>query len=114
MIKHYTFNYNIYEAEATFKVDTEKFTAEIANETLTFFTWDYDKEADPIDEVMKKYAMEAIRIATFNNYNEYGVKSEFNQLEGYCKVDGSMGVELMSVEGYDFDDDALSMEVVSA
>jgi len=112
MIKNYTFNYNIYDAEATFKVDTERFTAEMAQQTLDFFSWDYDEEADPIDEVMKKYAMEAIRIATFNNYNVNGVISEFNNNEGYCKVDGRMGIELLSVEGYEFDDDALSMEVV--
>jgi hypothetical protein len=56
MIKHYTFDYNIYDAQATFKVDTEKFTPEMAQSTLDFFTWDndYDEEEDPVDEVMKK------------------------------------------------------------
>jgi Protein of unknown function (DUF2528) len=113
MIRHYTFNYNIYDAEAKFKVDTEKFTAEIANQTLHFFTWDYNEDEYPIDEVLKKYAMEAIKIATFNNYNVTGVISAFNSNEGYCKVDGSMGIELISVEGYEFDDDELSMEVAT-
>jgi len=112
-IKHYTFNYNIYEAEACFKVDTEKFTEEMAKATLNFFTWDYDKEADPIDEVMKKYALEAIRVATFNDYNLHGVKDEFMSKEGFCKVDGSMGIELNKVQGYEFDVEELSMEVVS-
>jgi hypothetical protein len=113
MIKNYTFNYNIYEAEACFKVDTEKFDVEMANATLEFFTWDYDKDADPIDEVMKKYALEAIRIATFNNYNLNGVIDEFMNNEGYASVDGSMGISLNVVSGYEFDEDALSMEVVS-
>jgi hypothetical protein len=115
MIKHYTFDYNIYDAQATFKVDTEKFTPEMAQATLNFFTWDndYDEEEDPIDEVLKKYAMEVIRIATLNKCNVNGVKSEFNTMEGYCKVDGSMGIELMTVTGYEFDDNYLSMEVVS-
>jgi hypothetical protein len=69
MIKHYTFDYNIYDAQATFKVDTEKFTPEMAQSTLDFFTWDndYDEEEDPVDEVMKKaermYSEEDLRKA---------------------------------------------------
>ena len=113
MIKHYTFNYNTYEAEACFKVDTEKFTEKHAKATLEFFLWDYNKEADPIDEVMKKYAMKAIKIATFNGYNVFGVKEEFNNLEGFCKVDGSSGIELNVVSEYEFDEDSLDMTLVS-
>ena len=75
--------------------------------------WDYDKDADPIDEVMKKYAMKAIKIATFNGYNVFGVKEEFNDLEGFCKVDGSSGIELNFVSEYEFDEDALYMTVGS-
>jgi len=103
----------MYEAEACFKVDTDKFTKEHAKATLEFFTWNYDKQADPIDEVMKKYAMEAIRIATFNNYKVYGVKEAFNNNEGFYKVDGSCGIELNVVSGYEFNEDALDMTVVA-
>jgi hypothetical protein len=103
----------MHEAEACFKVDTNKFTNEHAQATLDFFIWDYDKQADPIDEVMKKYAMEAIRIATFNNYNVYGVKREFENNEGFCKVDGSCGIELNVISGYEFNEDALDMTVVA-
>jgi hypothetical protein len=115
MIKHYTFDYNIWDAQATFKVDTEKFTPEMAQSTLDFFTWDndYDEEEDPVDEVMKKYALEVIKVATFNQTNVFGVISEFKNKEGFCKLDGSMGIELMTVTRYVFDDDSLSMEVVS-
>lgn len=100
------------EAEACFKVDTDKFTNEHAQATLDFFTWNYDKEADPIDEVMKKYAMEAIKIATFNDYNLLGVKRAFNDNEGFCKVDGSCGIELNIIHRYEFNEDALDMTVV--
>ncbi len=113
MIKHYTFNYNFYEAEACFKVDTDKFTDEHAKATLEFFSWDYDKEANPIDEVMKKYAMQAIKIATFNGYNVFGVKEEFNDLEGFYKIDGSSGIELTVISEYEFDEDSLDMTVVT-
>jgi Protein of unknown function (DUF2528) len=111
MIKNYEFKYNIYEAEVSFTVDTNVFTKEHANATLEFFTWDYDKDADPIDEVMKKYAMEAIKIATFNGYNEYGVKREFEGYEGYCRVDGSMGITLTHIFEYEFNEGNLVMKV---
>jgi hypothetical protein len=114
MIRHYTFNYNAYEAEACFKVDTEKFKAEDAKLLLEFFNCDYDKEADPIDELMKKYAIKAIRIATGENYDEEGVKSWFAEQEGFLAIDGSQGVELNLVSAYEFDEDALDMEVVTA
>jgi hypothetical protein len=111
MIKQYKFEYNGYDAQVCFKVDTEKFTEEHANATLGFFLWDYDEDANPIDEVMKKYAMKAIKIATFEGYNIFGVKKEFNDLEGFCKVDGSSGIELISVSEYEFDDSFLECEI---
>lgn len=82
MIRHYTFNYNTYDAEACFKVDTEKFKAEDAKLLLEFFTWDYDKEADPIDELMKKYAIKAIWIATAEEKKEL----EQRELEQYKRL----------------------------
>ena len=57
--------------------------------------------------------MKAIKIATFNGYNVFGVKEEFNDLEGFCKVDGSSGIELNFVSEYEFDEDALYMTVGS-
>lgn len=110
-IKNYTFKYNLYEAEVSFKVDTEKFTEEMAKATLEFFTWDYDKSADPIDEVMKKYAITAIEIASSEDYNAYGIIHEFDDKEGFCRIDGSQGITLTWSEKYEFDEENLSMEV---
>lgn len=111
MIKIYDFNYDMYEAGAKFEVDTDKFSPELAKETLDFFTWDYDQEANPIDEVMKKYAMSVIRISTFENYNTYGVIEEFKKKEGFCSIDGSMGIKLIDVTPYEFDWDQLQVEI---
>lgn len=113
MIKKYDFNYDCYGAMVSFSVDTTKFTAEMAKATLEFFTWDYDREVDPVDEVMKKYALLAIRIATCENYNTYGVMCEFNNREGYGPVDGSIGIILISVTGYEFDEDNLYLEILT-
>lgn len=109
----YTFNYNIYEAEACFKVDTEIFDKEMALATLNFFSWDWDKEADEIDEVLKKYAIKAIEYATFNNHNVFGVKRDFAEGEGFASVDGTKGIELMNVTGYEFDEDYFDITKVS-
>ncbi|MBL7971547.1 MAG: hypothetical protein JNL03_08500, partial [Prolixibacteraceae bacterium] len=70
-----------------------------------------DKEADPIDEVMKKYAIEAIRVATFNGYNELGVIDEFERKEGFSALRSEYGIELISVSEYQFDEEKLTVEI---
>jgi len=108
--KTYEFNYGFNDAEVVFKIDADKFR-DTAQQTLGFFSWDYDKDADPVDEAAKKYAMASIRSATFSNYNEYGVKKDFEEMEGFAPVDGSYGIELIRVSGYEFDEDDLEMEI---
>lgn len=110
-IKTFKFNYDYHEAEAVFKVDTDVFTNEHAKETLEFFIWDYDENNDPITEVLKKYAMEAIIVATKYSFNVRGVISDFKDKEGFANVDGSLGLTLVSVDGYEFDDDKLDYTV---
>lgn len=110
-IKTFKFNYDYHEAEAVFKVDIDVFTNEHAKETLEFFTWDYDENNDPITEVLKKYAMEAIIVATKYSFNVRGVISHFKDKEGFANVDGSLGLTLVSVDGYEFDDDKLDYTV---
>lgn len=110
-IKTFKFNYDSYEAEAVFVVDTDVFTSEHAKATLEFFTWDYEKSNDPIIEVIKKYAMEAIQVATRYSFSVRGVISDFNDKEGFAKIDGSLGLTLLSIEGYEFDEDKLDYTV---
>ena len=55
-MKKYNFTYD-YNAECEFHIDLEKFTKEKAQATLDFFSWDYNEDADPIEEVLKKYAI---------------------------------------------------------
>ncbi len=111
MIKTYSFNYNDYKASAKFEVNTEIFTEVEAQETLDFFTWDYDKDENPIDAIMKKYAIKVIEEATFHNYSTYGVISAFNDKEGFFKLDGSEGIKLTYVEEFEFDEEDLEMEI---
>lgn len=110
-IKKFKFDYDSGEASAAFSVDTDIFTEEMAKGTLEFFLWDYDELNDPIEEVMYKYAMEAIETASKYSYNTYGVKKDFENKEGFCKVDGSLGITLLSVSGYKFEDRKLELEM---
>lgn len=111
MKKTYDFNYDFHEATAKFEVDTEIFTDDMAKATLEFFCWDYDEEADPVDEVLKKYTIEAIREATDNNHNTYGVIQDFKRKEGFAPVDGSTGIKLLDVRLYEFDESKLTVEI---
>ncbi len=114
MIKQYNYDYNSGEAEVTFKVDTDVLTEENAKLMLEFFTWEYDKEANPVDELLKKYAIAAIEVATAENYNENGVKDWFEESEGYLPLDGSQGIELTYVSEYNFEEDWLSITITDA
>lgn len=106
----YDFNYNFHEAYATFEVDNEKLTEENAKMMLEFFTWNYDEDGNPIEELMKKYGMKAIEVASAERYNTYGVKEWFEDTEGFLALDGSQGIELTNVCMYEFDEDLLSLE----
>ena len=102
--KIYKCDYDGKEAYAEFRVDFDKLTNEDAKTLLDFFSWDYDSENNTIDELINMYAMIAIRVATANNYNEFGVKNWFEDNEGYLRIDGSYGVELIKIEPYEFDE----------
>ena len=104
MIKTLEYDYSRHEASCTLQLDTEKFMKEDAQVLLDFFSWDYpyDTDANPVDEYMKKVAMECIKVATFNNYNEKGVISEFEEMEGWPRIDGTNGITLLDVSTYEF------------
>jgi hypothetical protein len=109
MIKNYKFVYGTYEAEVVFLVDTERFTTEMAESNLKFFDWYYDADEDLIDEIIKKYAMKAIVASSIGGYmnNVYSIQQEFDNCEGFCKVDGSVGITLTSICAYEFNEDYL-------
>lgn len=106
----YTFDYDMHRASATFLVDRDRFDTEHALATLNFFSWDYDQQADPVDEVLKKYALECMRLATENGHNHIGVTASMANREGFFPVDGSSGITLTHVEGFEFDPDDLQVD----
>lgn len=109
--KHVSFNYDWHKAEVVFEVDLEKFTPELALMTLKFFSWDYDDEADPVYEVLKKYALEVLIYLSERGFHSVdSVRKEFNP-EGFGKIDGSIGILLLDYEEFNFDAEDLEMEV---
>lgn len=105
----YEYTYGIMEASASFLVDTDVFKPESAKVLLEFFSWDYDKEADPIEEILKKYAIRAIMVSSYENYSIEGVKYWFREQEGYLPIDGSQGVLLTNLMDYEFDEDDFTL-----
>ncbi len=105
MIKVYDYAHWCTNSSAQFEVDTEKFTPKMAQDNLDFFAWFYDRTADPVDEIMKKYAGEAILVATNGNWNTNGVIDEFSNKEGFYPLDGSHGIKLKRVEAIELDTD---------
>jgi len=109
--KRYLFNYDFHKAEVFFEVDLEVFTPEMANETLTFFSWDYDHKADPIDEVMKKYAMRVLQFLAEGGFHDVdSVKKKFNK-EGFGPIDGTIGIRILDYSEFEFDENDLEIEV---
>lgn len=109
-MKKYEFNYDFNKAECGFEV-TEKYTEEMALATLEFFSWDYDNDGNPVDEAVKKIALQCIKEATAENWNEVGVISAFENMEGFPLIDGSRGIKLTHVSGLEFEDEELEMEI---
>jgi hypothetical protein len=107
--KLFEFTYDYGKAELSFEVDLEKFTPEMAYETLTFFSWDYDHEGDPVEEVMKKYALEALRVSSDNTWVR-SIIANWSQ-EGFGPIDGTIGVTLKEFNAFKYDEDDLEMEV---
>lgn len=110
MVKTYEYEYDTWDASVTLEVDLEKFDKTMALLTLNFFSWNWDREADPIDEVMKKYAMECLRIASHEELNIQGVIIQMNHVEGFGPVDGSIGIKLVEVSGVELDIDKLTLK----
>lgn len=104
--KIYKFDYDY--ASLEFEIDLEKFTPELAKETLEFFLWDYDREADPIDEVLKKYALRAFLIGMGKSCK--GCINRWDE-EGFAPIDGSHGIRLIEYTDFEFMENSLTMEV---
>lgn len=110
------FDYDMHAATIVFIVDREKFTEEMAKETLEFFVWDepYDKEGDLVLEFLKKAALKAFPIACYHNWNAYGISEWFAAAEGWPAFIKENGLEIVSITNFEFLEDDLRHEILEA
>lgn len=111
MKKIYHFNYDDYKSSVAIAVDTERFTKEMAQITLDFYTWTYDRGADPIDEVVKKYALESIWAGMHYDYNLANVRKYISeQAEGFARLGEETGIDIIAFKPFELDDYDLQLE----
>ena len=99
------YTYGFLEGDVELSLDREVFTEEMAQEILNFHE-DFGAFRDNEDDVInacKKIAYTAFYISSTKNLYTNGVKREFESLEGFPPLDGSVGITLNYVEGYEFD-----------
>lgn len=111
MIRKYKIEDSNTYLECSINIDPSILSEADAKLLLEFFSWSWDRDANIYDELAKKYAMSAFNFATQNRHNTIGVRQDFDAAEGYPKMDGSLGIELIDVEGYEFDDSEFNVTV---
>jgi len=99
MIKRYYFDYDD-NYELVLEVDTLKFKKEHAVELLDFFSWGYDKDANPIDEYLKKIALECYSESS----SDFSIDYIFKNKEGFPPLDGSTGIKFIKMESIEVEE----------
>lgn len=109
MKKLYKFEYD-YWWDVEFEVDLDIYTKEIALETLDFFCWKYNKDNNPVDEALKKIAIECLALSV-RGLSVYEMMYEFRYLEGFPDIDGKDGIKLRYIDNFKFSEDELTLEI---
>lgn len=60
-------------------------------------------DGDYTKTFLQQLAREICMIEVEFNYNLVGVTGEFNNREGWCKMDGSMGIKIVNVDDFEFE-----------
>lgn len=110
MIKTYKFQYD-YWCDIIFEVDTDKYTEELALATLEFFYWTWNNQNDPIIEVLKKISIQCLSLS-LDGYSVLGIIDEFDNKEGFPKLDGSNGLTLVRIDDFELNENNLSLEII--
>lgn len=98
------------------KKDKSFFTLkECIKEMVEFWTdWESDveeNEGDYTKTFLQSLAIECYRIIVSNNYNTFGVISEFDDKEGWCKMDGSFGIKIIDCDDVNFSNSSFEVKV---
>lgn len=98
------------------EVDDEKFTPEILNEWNTFWSGAEERAAHKSGSALVPLLEMAYLNALSDSvaYNSAKFRLVNGQNEGYPRFDGSVGLSVVSIEDYEFDEFEVSYEEVSA
>lgn len=102
------YTYGFLDGRVELSLNRELFTEDLAKSVLEFHGNDlaFNESEDVVLNACKKIAYHAFWVASTQNYNTHGVKTEFEDsalCEGYPCLDGSVGITLEYVEGFEFD-----------
>lgn len=111
MLLQYKYTLDCFCSDVIFLVNTSIFTEELAKTTLDYFDYYYDEDDNLIDQVLPKYATSCLKMATFSNLTLEQLISEFSLVEGFAEIDGSRGIELISIDKFVFDENDFSVDV---
>lgn len=82
-----------------------KSTLEAIKQMVEFWTdWEQlleDNSGDYTKAFLQQLARQAFLICAGNNYNTFGVVEEFKDMEGWCVMDGSCGITIVSTDDYE-------------
>lgn len=101
-MKKYKYTYNNEDAEVVFLVDESIFKKEDAQLLLDFFSWEYDSFNNPIDELLLKYSIEILKLSI--DLSKPQIINEFDNREGFLKINGENGVKLFDLKPIEVDD----------
>ena len=82
----------------------------MAKEFLEFYSWDYDKEGNIRVEALKKIASKCFYLS--QQWNVRGIINAIvDMFEAYIPLDGSKGVQLISIDNFSFDDEEFTVTI---
>ena len=102
------YTYGFLDGRVEMSLNRELFTEDLAKSVLEFHNNNgaFNDSEDIVLNACKKIAYHAFWVASTQNYNTQGVKWQFEDsdlCEGYPCLDGSVGITLEYVEGFEFD-----------
>ena len=111
------YTYGFLDGRVELTLNRELFTEDLAKSVLEAHleSETFNKSEDVVLNACKKIAYHAFWVASTQNYNTHGVKTKFEDstlCEGYPCLDGSAGITLEYVEGFEFDPFDFNLEEV--
>lgn len=105
------------EIDEDFVIENQPYTTKDIIIDMVEFWSNYEyrlelNDGDYIKTFLQNLAREILYIITEYNYNISGVISEFKNREGWCVMDGSKGIKIISIDDFEFELDNFEVEKI--